>query len=46
MLALGGVGFSREDALAFALLYHVVHLLPVAVLGTAALVRELREEPA
>jgi len=46
VLALGGVGFSREDALAFALLYHVVHLLPVAVLGTAALVRELREEPA
>jgi peptidoglycan/xylan/chitin deacetylase (PgdA/CDA1 family)/uncharacterized membrane protein YbhN (UPF0104 family) len=46
VLALSGAGFSREEALAFALLYHLVHLVPVAVVGSAALLRELREEPA
>jgi peptidoglycan/xylan/chitin deacetylase (PgdA/CDA1 family)/uncharacterized membrane protein YbhN (UPF0104 family) len=46
VLALAGAGVPREAALAFALLYHFVHLVPVAVIGTAALVRELREAPA
>ncbi len=46
VLALAGVGVGREDALAFALLYHLVHLGPVAVIGTTALARELRGEPA
>ncbi len=46
VLALAGTGIERAPALAAALLYHVVHLAPVAVLGGLALVRELRGEPA
>jgi peptidoglycan/xylan/chitin deacetylase (PgdA/CDA1 family)/uncharacterized membrane protein YbhN (UPF0104 family) len=33
VLALGSLGVPREPALAFALGYHVVHLVPVALLG-------------
>jgi uncharacterized membrane protein YbhN (UPF0104 family) len=32
-VALAGVGVPREPALAFALGYHAVHLVPVALLG-------------
>jgi uncharacterized membrane protein YbhN (UPF0104 family) len=32
--ALGGVGVEREAALAFALLYHLVHLVPVGLIGS------------
>ena len=46
VLALAGTGIEREPALAAALLYHLVHLAPVAVLGGLALARELRWEPA
>jgi len=46
VLALAGTGIARAPALAAALVYHVVHLAPVAVLGGLALVRELRAEPA
>jgi uncharacterized membrane protein YbhN (UPF0104 family) len=46
VLALTGTGIERAPALAAALLYHVVHLAPVAVLGGVALVLELRGEPA
>jgi uncharacterized membrane protein YbhN (UPF0104 family) len=42
VLALAGLGVAREPALAFALLYHLVHLLPVGVLGGIALLREAR----
>ncbi|HET6439921.1 MAG TPA: lysylphosphatidylglycerol synthase domain-containing protein [Anaeromyxobacter sp.] len=44
VLALSGVGLPREASLAFALLYHAVHLVPVGLMGSAALVREMREE--
>ena len=33
VLALGGIGVSRELALAFALGYHAVHVVPVALAG-------------
>ena len=33
VLALGSLGVAREPALAFALGYHAVHLVPVALLG-------------
>lgn len=33
VLALSGFGVGREPALAFALGYHAVHLIPVALLG-------------
>jgi peptidoglycan/xylan/chitin deacetylase (PgdA/CDA1 family)/uncharacterized membrane protein YbhN (UPF0104 family) len=33
VLALGSLGVPREPALAFALGYHAVHLVPVAILG-------------
>jgi uncharacterized membrane protein YbhN (UPF0104 family) len=46
VLALSGAGVAREAALALALLYHLIHLAPVAVVGAAALLRELREEAA
>lgn len=46
VLALAGVGVPREEALAVGLVYHLVHLAPVAVIGTAALLRGLREAPA
>jgi hypothetical protein len=34
VLALGPVGVSSEKALAFAIGYHAVHLVPVALLGS------------
>jgi glycosyltransferase AglD len=40
MLPLAGLGIAREPALAFALLFHLAHLVPVAVLGGWVLVRE------
>ena len=40
MIALAGVGVDRAPALAFALLYHLVHLVPVAVLGAWVALRE------
>lgn len=40
MLPLAGLGVPREHALAFALLFHVAHLGPVAVLGAIVLLRE------
>jgi glycosyltransferase AglD len=43
VLALAGLGAPRETALAFALLYHIAHLAPVAVLGAAVLLREARD---
>jgi len=46
VVALAGTGVARAPALAAALLYHFVHLAPVAVIGSFALLRELREEPA
>lgn len=46
VLALAGTGVAREPALAAALLHHLVHLAPVAVIGSVVLVRELRGEPA
>jgi uncharacterized membrane protein YbhN (UPF0104 family) len=42
MLPLAGLGVPREPALAFALLLHVAHLAPTAVLGVWVLVREAR----
>src|SRR6266496_3866103 len=33
VLALSGLGVAREPALAFAIGYHAVHLIPVALLG-------------
>ncbi len=42
VLALGGLGVPRELALACALGYHLVHLVPTAVLGSVALLREAR----
>lgn len=42
VVALAGLGIDREPALAFALLYHLVHLAPVAVIGGAVLWREAR----
>lgn len=45
-LALGGVGVAPEPALAFAVAFHLVHLVPVGVLGGAMLLRNaLRREP-
>jgi hypothetical protein len=43
MLPLAGLGVAPEPALAFALLYHAAHLVPVAVMGGWILVREARE---
>jgi len=42
MLPLAGLGVAREQALAFALLLHVVHLAPTAALGARILLREAR----
>ncbi len=42
VLALIGLGAPREPALAFALLYHLVHLVPVGLMGGAVLLREAR----
>jgi glycosyltransferase AglD len=45
-LALGGVGVAPEPALAFAVAFHLVHLVPVGVLGGAMLLRHaVRREP-
>lgn len=40
MLPLAGLGVAREPALAFALLFHLVHLAPAALLGGWVLLRE------
>ncbi len=40
MLPLAGLGIAREPALAFALLFHLAHLVPVAAIGGWVLVRE------
>lgn len=40
MLPLAGLGVAREPALAFALLFHLVHLAPAAAIGAWVLVRE------
>ncbi len=45
VLALIGLGAQREPALAFALLYHLVHLVPVGLMGGAVLLREARQGP-
>ncbi len=45
VLALMGLGAPREPALAFALLYHLVHLVPVGLMGGAVLLREARQGP-
>ena len=42
MLPLAGLGVAREQALAFALLLHVVHLAPTAALGARILLLEAR----
>jgi uncharacterized protein (TIRG00374 family) len=39
-LAVGGVGAPPDAALAFAVAFHAVHLVPVAILGGAALLRD------
>jgi glycosyltransferase AglD len=39
-VALGEVGITPESALAFAVAFHLVHLVPVAVLGGAVLLRQ------
>ncbi|HET8542371.1 MAG TPA: lysylphosphatidylglycerol synthase domain-containing protein [Anaeromyxobacter sp.] len=39
-LAVGGTGIAPDAALAFAVAFHAVHLVPVAVLGGPVLVRE------
>jgi hypothetical protein len=43
VVALAGVGVEREQALAFALLYHLVHLVPVGLIGSAWLLAAGRE---
>lgn len=40
MLPLAGMGIAKGPALAFALLLHLVHLAPIAVLGGFVLLRE------
>lgn len=45
VLAMIGLGAPREPALAFALLYHLVHLVPVGLMGGAVLLREARQAP-
>lgn len=40
MLPLAGVGVAPEPALAFALLFHLAHLAPVAAMGGFVLLRE------
>ena len=40
MLPLAGVGVAPEPALAFALLFHLVHLAPIAAMGGWVLLRE------
>lgn len=44
-LALIGLGAPREPALAFALMYHLAHLVPVGLIGGAVLLREARQAP-
>jgi len=39
-VTLAGVGVPRDPALAFAVAFHLVHLVPVAVLGGLVLVRD------
>jgi uncharacterized membrane protein YbhN (UPF0104 family) len=46
-IALGEVGVTPESALAFAVAFHLAHLVPVAVLGGAVLLRQAASrEPA
>jgi uncharacterized membrane protein YbhN (UPF0104 family) len=42
VVALAGLGVPREAALAFALGYHLVHVVPTAIVGALALAREAR----
>lgn len=44
VIALGGLGVDREPAVAFALVYHFVHLAPVTLIGGSLLVVEARRE--
>jgi uncharacterized membrane protein YbhN (UPF0104 family) len=37
VIVLGTLGVGRSEALAFALLYHAVHVLPVTALGLLGL---------
>jgi hypothetical protein len=39
-LAVAGTGIPGDAALAFALAFHAVHVVPVALLGGLALLRE------
>lgn len=39
-IVVGGLGAERDAALAFAVAFHLVHLVPVALVGGAVLVRE------
>jgi glycosyltransferase AglD len=40
MIPLAGLGIAREPALAFAILFHLAHLVPIAAIGGWVLVRE------
>lgn len=44
-LAMMGLGAPSEAALAFALMYHLAHLVPVGIIGGIVLLREARQEP-
>ncbi len=46
MLPLAGAGIAREPALAFALLFHLVHVAPAAAMGAWVLAREAGEAKA
>jgi hypothetical protein len=46
MLALASVGVGREAALAFAIVYHASHTIPVTLLGLVGLHRASRPAPA
>ncbi len=44
VLALSALGVDREQALAFALIYHATHILPTTLGGAVALLARRREE--
>ncbi|BDG01652.1 lysylphosphatidylglycerol synthase transmembrane domain-containing protein [Anaeromyxobacter oryzae] len=44
VVALAGLGVDREPAVAFALLYHFVHLAPVTLIGGGLLLVEARRD--
>ncbi len=46
VVALAGLGVDREPAVAFALLYHIVHLAPVTLIGGTLLLVEARRDEA